>query len=279
MDLERLGAPELAARLVAAYEDASGARLPRSLLDFYVAYRAMVRCMVACVRADQEVGDAAEGAVRRARSLLALCHRRLVNAVPVLVLIGGLPGTGKSTVARGLGDAMGWDVVRSDVVRKERAGLRPEASAAATYGADLYESATTDAVYGVLAARAREQLGLGRSIVLDASFTAERHRVLIRAVATETRSRIVELRCVLDPEVAARRMIARASEGHDASDATPAIAREMAALADSWPEAVDVPTDGAPDDVTARVADIVRSALPGARPSSPTSAARNLGDG
>ncbi len=248
MDLERLGVPELGRRFVAAYEQAAGEELPRSLLDFYVAYRAQVRCKVMCLRAAQErpAGDeiGAEAAVESARDLLRLCVGRLERALPRLVLVGGLPGVGKSTVAAGLAAELGWVVLRSDVVRKELAGLEPSVSAATPFGTGLYDEATTDAVYDELLVRARSLLELGQSVVLDASWNASEHRRAARDLARAVRCGLVELRCEVEAEVAAERMRARALAGGDPSDATVDVARAMAAEADPWPEASVVPTSG-----------------------------------
>jgi uncharacterized protein len=248
MDLERLGAPELGRRFVEAYEQAAGERLPRSLLDFYVAYRAQVRCKVMCLRAAQErvEGDAAgsESAVLLAQQLLRLCLDRLEKALPRLALVGGLPGAGKSTLSAGLADELGWVVLRSDVVRKELAGIEPSASAPAPFRAGLYEKATTDAVYDELLARARSLLEQGRSVVLDASWIAVEHRRAARDLAHATRCELVELRCELDLSVAADRLRARAAAGGDASDATVDVALAMAVEADPWPEAATISTLG-----------------------------------
>jgi aminoglycoside phosphotransferase family enzyme/predicted kinase len=248
MDLERLGVPELGERFVDAYEQAAGERLPRSLLEFYVAYRAQVRCKVMCLRAAQEglAGDdvGAEAAVESARQLLRLCVDRLERALPRLVLVGGLPGVGKSTLAAGLHDELDWVVLRSDVVRKELAGIDPSASAAAPFGAGLYETGTTDAVYDELLVRARSLLEQGQSVVLDASWIADAHRRGARVLAEATGCELVELRAELDAAVAADRLRARAAAGGDPSDATVDVARAMAVEADPWPEAVEVSTLG-----------------------------------
>ena len=108
MDLERLGAPDLGERLVAAYEEASGFAIEPALLHYWVAYRAQVRMLVACLRQEQERDDSpaqADEAADQARALLRRCTGHLEQAMPRLVLVGGLPGTGKSTLARNLGDA------------------------------------------------------------------------------------------------------------------------------------------------------------------------------
>jgi predicted kinase len=205
---------------------------------------------VACTRANQGTGDAASASAATARGLLELAIRRLTAATPALVLIGGLPGTGKSTVARGIVDAAPDRVLaRSDVVRKELAGLPPNASAAADIGTGLYEPSMIDRVYASMADRARAALEHGTTVVVDASFQRAEHRERFRSVALATRSRVVELRCEVAPEVAATRIRRRLAEATDASDATPAVAASMAASFDAWPEAVSIATGGDIDSV------------------------------
>jgi hypothetical protein len=155
MDLECLGAPDLARRFLDWYTEFSGRPFPASLASHYVAYRAHVRAKVACLRHDQGVEDAAD----EARCLLDLAHRHLEEAAVRLVLVGGLPGTGKSTLARGLADARGWAVLRSDEVRKELTGLPAAVPASSAWGEGLYRPEMTAATYAELLRRASAALG------------------------------------------------------------------------------------------------------------------------
>lgn len=244
MDLERLGAPQLAGALVAAYERESGSAVPQGLFDFYVAYRAQVRAMVAALRAGQcEDGPERVGHQDDARGLLALCRRHLESATVRLVVVGGLPGTGKSTVARGIADRTGWLVLRSDVERKRLTGHAPGSSAAAPFGEGIYAAEITDRTYQEFVDAARASLAAGRSVVLDASFSSDRHRDVVRALAGETASELVEIRCTVGADEAERRMVQRLDLGLDASDADPVVAARLAAVSDPWPESTELPTE------------------------------------
>jgi len=255
MDLERLGRPDLGKRFLRTYRDLAGDTWPPSLADHHIAYRAQVRAKVAAIRADQGVAGSAE----QAQALLELARRHLEAARVRLVLVGGLPGTGKSTVAAALGEAAGWEVLRSDVVRKELAGLPPAASGAAPYGTGLYAPAATDATYRALLDRARPLLERGRTVVLDASWTRDEHRRWAAALADETASDLIELRCAAPTGVAAARIRARAAGGGDASDADEAVAAAMAATADPWPTAIDLDTTPAVDEVAEAARAAVRA--------------------
>ncbi len=86
-----------------------------------------------------------------------------------LVMVGGAPGSGKSTVAAALAANLGWTLFRSDELRKELARLPALAHADSGYGESLYSSELSDKVYGELVARARTALGMGESVVIDAT--------------------------------------------------------------------------------------------------------------
>ena len=250
MDLERLGAPELAAEFLGWYVEYAGDPAPPSLLHHYLAYRAFVRAKVACLRAGQ--GDAA--AVAEAREHADLAHQHLASAAVALVLVGGLPGTGKSTIAGALADEFGMTMLRSDRLRKELAGLSPEVHAPSPYRRGLYAAAWTDRTYGELLRRAESLLALGESVVLDASWSDQRWRDAAIAVAERAHADFVALRCVASPEVVADRLRSRSG----ISDADPSIASAMRADAHPWPEASEVDTTTAVDETVRHAAAQVR---------------------
>jgi uncharacterized protein len=241
MDLERIGAPDLAAHLLERYTVASGESHPDSLAHHYIAYRAGVRAKVACLRAEQGTIEAEI----EARSLLDLAHRHLHDARVRLVLLGGLPGTGKTTVAAGIADQKRWPVLRSDVIRKELLGLAPTTSMAAPYGEGIYRPEHTIATYQALLDRARRLLERGESVILDASWTDADRRADAARLADQTSSDLVALRCAAPLDLASQRLVTR--QPGDASDASPAVAAAMAALAHPWPEAVDIDTTCSPE--------------------------------
>jgi aminoglycoside phosphotransferase family enzyme/predicted kinase len=246
MDLERIGARDLADRFLEWYREFSGESYPQSLADFYIAYRAAIRSKVACLKHAQ--GD---GASRdRARALLDLSRRRLEHGRVRLVLVGGLPGTGKSTLAGSLSARTGWALLRSDEVRKDVTATPHIAHHAHRMGEGIYSEEATRRTYSELLDRAATLLGYGESVILDASWVRAADRGLAASVAAGAFADLVALRCELDASIAAERMRRRETEGTDPSDADAAVAKAMAATADPWPEAVAVSTVAPPDDVT-----------------------------
>jgi aminoglycoside phosphotransferase family enzyme/predicted kinase len=241
MDLERLERPDLANLLLGRYQEAVGDWWPESLADFYIAYRAAIRAKLAALRADEAAGAQRW---RLARHLAGLAVSHLDDATVRLVLVGGLPGTGKSVLADGLGRELHCPVVHTDVVRKERFGLDPASRAAAPYGEGLYSPDVTAATYGAVLERARLKLETGRSVVIDGSWWSEEDRARARQVAADTHSEVVELRCTLPARMAAMRIRSRAVDGADPSDATEDVAAEMASRFQAWPEAATLSTAG-----------------------------------
>jgi aminoglycoside phosphotransferase family enzyme/predicted kinase len=253
MDLERLGRPELGQRFLDWYEEFWGHPWPRSLADHYIAYRAQVRSKVACLRHDQD-GD---GAAQEARQLLRICLDHLDRAAVRLVLVGGTPGTGKSTLARTLADAQGWTLLRSDEIRKELANLPHLATATAPYRQGLYRPEHTTATYRELLQRACTALELGESVVADASWSDQAWRRAAAEVAASTSSTLVQIRCTTSPELAAARIAARRAAGTDPSDATPELAALLASDFAAWPEAAIVDTSGTIEESLRQASDLL----------------------
>jgi predicted kinase len=175
---------------------------------------------------------------------LELAIRHLQAGRTRLVLVGGPPATGKTTVARAVAEALDWVVLRSDDVRKELAGIPSGTPASAPLMAGVYTPAMTALTYGELLDRARWLLARGESTVLDATWGDGTWRDEARRVAADAHAELVELRCDAPVDVAARRA---AERGPDVSDAGPEIAVELATRFADWPEATVVDTRGTPE--------------------------------
>jgi len=238
MDLERLGAEAPATQFVRAYEEAAGAHSPRSLLHLYIALRAYVRTKVTCIRHGQ--GD--PGAADQAARLLKLAGVHLDRARVRLVIVGGVPGSGKTTLATVLGDALGATVLRSDERRRHRSGPKGARPPADAFDRGPYTPKRKQEVYDDLIETARAHLALGESVILDASWIDESHRRMARGLATESIADLTELHCTAPPSVVERRIALRLQNGNDASEASVEIARAMARTEAPWPSAAHLDT-------------------------------------
>ena len=248
MDIERLGAPAMTEHLLECYCEFSNEHHPRSLAHFYIAYRALVRAKVNFIRAAQ--GDATAGAA--AQVFLRQCGQHLRAAVPMLILVGGSPGTGKTTLANDLADALGLLVLSSDEVRKDLMGVAHDQHAFASPGQGIYTPAISERTYEELIRQGGRILAMGESVVLDASWAQADDRHSARRMGDEVGAFIVELRCHVAPEIAVQRIVARLQTSN-ASDATAEIAAHVRAHTDEWPESVSMDTNR-PQEATLREA-------------------------
>jgi uncharacterized protein len=236
MECERLGHAELGEYLLREYATYTADTFPASLVDHYIAYRAVVRCEVACLRHAQ----GAAGAQAEAQLLLRIALRHLERARVVWVLIGGPPGSGKSTLAAGIGAALGWTVLRSDEVRREvTAGSWQGTS---EWLSNHFSPENQAAVYCELVHRAELLGGVGEPVVIDATWASASLRELACQAARRQQCALIALRCHVPGRVAEHRVARRIAAGTDISLATVAVARRIAACFEPWPDAVVIDT-------------------------------------
>lgn len=220
MDLEHRGRPDLAHRFVSAYLEASGDYDGCLVLRFYLVYRAMVRAKVASLRAAQLPAGAGRAAAwREASALVALATRYSERARRCLVAMHGPSGSGKSAIAQALVEGARAIRIRTDVERKRLAGLAAAARTGAHIGAGLYAAGATQQTYERVLLCARSVIDGGLIAVADGAFLQKWKRDLARAHAAEAGAAFVVVSCQAAPAVLQARVLARAAEGRDASEA------------------------------------------------------------
>ena len=223
MDLHRHGLHGGAWRLASAWADRSGDHAGLVLLPLHATYRALVRAKVALLRAGQEGAadlPAAERDLALAEQLAGLDHPA---RPPRLVLTCGLSGSGKSTVAAMLGEALGAPRLRSDVERKRLHGLRPGERPDAERRQRLYSPAASRRTFNHLAALARTLLQGGLDVIVDAAFLSRRERDRFRRLAAGLDAPVALVHCVAPLAVMQQRLRARQQRDDDPSDADEAV--------------------------------------------------------
>lgn len=216
-----LGADWVGAQLLASYQQQSGDQPSVVLWDFYKSYRACVRAKVAALRADQLQGQAQEAAASEARRHLALADQYVAPWVrPLVLAVGGLSGTGKTTLATALAEALGAELLRTDTIRQELFGTGLHTSA---MDSGIYRREARERVYDEMYRRAAALNGDRISAVLDGTFSTLDLLGKAQKVAVSPRSVFLAIECVCRPEVAHQRISQRVAKGRDESDARPEI--------------------------------------------------------
>ncbi len=188
-------------------------------LPLWLGLRALVRAHVQAAR-----GRDGGALLRAAADYLAPPPARLIA-------VGGLQGTGKSTLARGLAPALGAApgalLLRSDELRKRRFGLAPEEPLPPAAYTEAVSSATHEELFTIAEAALRQ----GHAVALDAMFLDPRHRLKAAEIAARVGVPFQGFWLEAPMEVLKSRILARRG---DASDATIAVL-ERAAQADPGP--------------------------------------------
>ena len=212
MELDAAHRPDLSGVFVESYVAATGDDALRELLPFYTCYRACVRGKVSSFQLDEaEVPPAQrEIACQQAAALFALAACYTGGPTwPTLLLIGGLMGTGKSTLALALQRELGWALFSSDSTRKRLARLNPTQPQAEAFGQGIYNWEWTARTYDALVMEAGRALADGRSVLLDATFLRRAERQAADRQAATFGGRPVFVECVCPREVALERLARR----------------------------------------------------------------------
>ncbi|QID33198.1 AAA family ATPase [Pampinifervens florentissimum] len=129
----------------------------------------------------------------------------------MIVVVMGLSGSGKSFLASILHQDFGFEWLRSDLIRKELAGINPYESAKSGYGEGIYSQEWTKRVYEEMIRRAKELVCSGKNVVLDATFLQDWQRELVK----KSFPNAIFLLAYADEQV----VIKRLRERRDVSDA------------------------------------------------------------
>jgi len=129
-----------------------------------------------------------------------------------LIVTIGFSGSGKSYLAKQLEKHLGYRVLRSDVIRKELAGLNPLHSAKTDFGKGIYSPEMTKRVYQTLVDRAKELIARGEKVILDATFLKRWQRELVlRNFPTATFVQVIA-----DEDTIKKRLTTRKNDPSDA---------------------------------------------------------------
>ncbi|NNE67038.1 MAG: AAA family ATPase [Pyrinomonadaceae bacterium] len=221
MDLDAFGRPDLGYYFYECYSRESGDKELFKLFSFYRCYRAFVRGKVLSFQLDEPeiTGKQHKVAKRNARNYFDIAARSTEPNFdkPTMVVVSGLSGTGKTSIARAIACDLGSRVVSSDVVRRSLFG---DEESPVEYGEGKYDKKANRLTYQKMIERGIEFLRNDGCVILDATFqrTADRQEVRRRAESVGAAFRLIE--CRLSPDRIRERLDLRASRNDGLSKAT-----------------------------------------------------------
>lgn len=221
MDLDYNGYPIFADRFVKAYVAASGDHELLSLLNFYKCYYAYVRGKVTSFKLD----DPAVSVMEKEKDLkvaqryfdLSYSYAARLES-PVLIMMAGLMGTGKSVLAERIGKRIDAEVIRSDVLRKEMFSIPVTERRLDPFGEGIYTEEVSERVYATALERALTTLFRGKPVIIDASFKRAREREKALKAAEDAGRKCFVVECICPEETVRLRLESRMKAASDASD-------------------------------------------------------------
>lgn len=211
MDLQFNERPDLAARLLDAYLQASGDFAGLAVLRYYLVYRALVRAKIALLALPVQTE-------RYARHL-ALARTHMVTSATPIIVLHGFSGSGKSHLAAQLLERLSAVRVRSDVERKRLAGLDALARTRSVPGSALYSPASTADTYAHLLALARDIVQAGFAVIIDACSLRKSERSQFRSLAAELGQTFCIISVAAEQATMQQRIRERERRASDASEA------------------------------------------------------------
>jgi aminoglycoside phosphotransferase family enzyme/predicted kinase len=188
------------------------------IADFYKCYRALVRGKVESIQANSKTAIDVEEHQKRAARYFQLALRYAVSgSEPLLLVVMGRVGTGKTTVANELGRELDWPVFSSDQIRKTLAVVPLSQRTAEELREKLYSEQMTEQTYRKLLQHGLAALRTHHGAILDATFSSRSTRDFLRTECTDVRVQVIELEA--EHATIENRLKAREQSVNEVSDA------------------------------------------------------------
>ncbi|MDC1287720.1 AAA family ATPase [Gammaproteobacteria bacterium] len=214
MDLQARGYPGYGWRFISRYLENSADYDAIGLLRYYIIYRALVRAKVEALRVDPAIRTTL-ASFTAAFSYLDLAEKWSAKQSAGMIIMHGLSGSGKSTVAAQLVETLGAIRIRSDVVRKQLFGLAPHSDSNSTPHQGIYNAEATAMTYRKLRQIADRVIAANFCVIVDATFLQEVDRRQL--LEPETASACVIVVCEAPEAVLRERINARQNDPSEAN--------------------------------------------------------------
>jgi len=218
MDLQEREQDRLANRFLNTYLETTGDYAGLSVLPFYLCYRAMVRAKVDALRLAQEKVSEEERAKSsiQFQSYLDLAKSYTQKPEPKLIIMHGMSGSGKSTVAQQLVDTIDVIRIRSDVERKRMFDSVLIEAGEDKIDSGLYSMQATEQTYARLLELTALVIAAGYSVIVDAAFLKHEQRDPFRTLAESLNVPFMILSAGADEQILRRRIAERKNDASDA---------------------------------------------------------------
>ncbi|MDH4107125.1 MAG: AAA family ATPase [Gammaproteobacteria bacterium] len=224
MDLVEHDRADLAAQFLNRYLEAGGDYEGVALLDLFFVYRCLVRAKVAVIRAAERDDPAlCKADLAEARRYCEMAGKQASKGEPLLVLMTGLSGSGKTWVSGQLMASLPAIRVRSDVERRRLFGLAETEASGSGVASGIYSSAAGRKVYARLCELAALLLQTRHNVILDAAFLRESERRDALQIAESAGYAALIVRAEAPEAVLRERILDRRARGTDASEADLAV--------------------------------------------------------
>ena len=190
------------------------------IADFYKCYRAFVRGKVESIQAaEPETTNPKEYEKLAARYFCLALRYAVSGSEPLVLVIMGEVGTGKTTVARELGHELDWPVFSSDEIRKTLAGVPLTKRTPEKHRAEVYSPQMTQRTYKKLVEDGLDTLKNHPGVILDATFATRALRQFLRDECKRANVRLQVIEVQADLATIRSRLKARDQSNHEISDA------------------------------------------------------------
>jgi aminoglycoside phosphotransferase family enzyme len=220
MDLVARDRPDLAAHFLNRYLEVNGDYEGIALLNMFFVYRCLVRAKVAVIRSQERDSQQERDAdLEEAHFYCDMATRQAAVRQPVLIIMHGLSGSGKTWVSGELMAALPAIRIRTDIERKRLFGIGEFASSESGVAEGIYSEEANAMVYSRLLDVARSVLCSGHSVILDAAFLKENERADAMRIADECDCPATIIDVTAPHNVLRDRVSKRARQGSDPSEA------------------------------------------------------------
>ena len=233
MDLLARGRTDLAYAFLNRYLEISGDYAGVTLLPLYIVYRCLVRAKVVAIRRrERRSGESSDEDTATLVHYCKLAQDWTECRRPVLVVMHGLSGSGKTWLSTRLVTAMPAIRIRSDLERKRLCGLEEVADSHSGIASGIYDTSAGRAVYEQLFDAARSMLEAGLDVILDAAFLGGEARARAKHFAAGCGADFVIVQATAPQRTLEKRLRQRAAAGKDASEADRAVLHHQLATSE-----------------------------------------------